>query len=207
MSSKAYLASFIKKLSGNPFLVLDTETTGLGNAEIVQIAIINSEGETLLDELVKPVQAIPARASAIHKITNEKVATAPSWLEVAPKVAEIIKGQTVVIYNLRFDVGMLGSSDVHAHKKALELDSDSNLVRSGDYWQAAAKSYLCAMNAFSVHNGEWNSRRRSYAWKSLSDAAKRLKVPVADAHSALGDCRMTLSVVKAMLKAHSEGIG
>lgn len=193
MSSKAYLASFIKKLSGSPFLVLDTETTGLGNAEIVQIAIINSEGETLLDELVKPVNPIPASASAIHKITNEKVATAPNWLEVAPKVAEIIKGQTVVIYNLRFDVPLLASSDLHIAKVPLY-----------DWHNQVVKEYLCAMNAFSVHYGDWKHYRRSYAWKSLSQAAKIMKVPVVNDHSALGDCRMTLGVVKAMLKAHSE---
>ena len=195
MSSKAYLASFIKKLSGSPFLVLDTETTGLGKAEIVQIAIINSEGETLLDELVKPVHPIPARASAIHKITDEKVAAAPLWTEVSRKVVDIITNQSVVIYNRDFDLNMLYSTDKFSDKPILYG------------WDEIAKDYFCAMKAFAVHNGEWNNYRRSYAWKPLSQAAKIMKVPVVNAHSALGDCRMTLGVVKAMLKAHSEGIG
>ena len=50
------------------FLLLDTETTGLNTntSEIVQIAVICSHGATILDTLVKPRNAIPKEAIAIH---------------------------------------------------------------------------------------------------------------------------------------------
>ncbi|MEG4235921.1 hypothetical protein QUA40_28375 [Microcoleus sp. Pol11C3] len=41
-------------------LILDTETTGLDNAEIVEIAVINPLGEALLNTLVRPRISIPA---------------------------------------------------------------------------------------------------------------------------------------------------
>ena len=42
------------------FCILDTETTGLDdNAEIVEIAIIDKEERTLINQLVKPTQRIP----------------------------------------------------------------------------------------------------------------------------------------------------
>jgi DNA polymerase-3 subunit epsilon len=190
--SKAYVASFVKKTGKNRFFVLDTETTKIKNGEIVQIGILNSEGEILLDTLVKPTLPIPAAATAIHKITNQMVVAAPSWAEVAPKVAEIVTGQYVVIYNTSFDVGVMASSDRHLG------------IKTADWFNEPAKEWLCAMRAFSSHYGEWNNYRKSYAWKPLSFAAAHMKVPVADAHSAIGDCRMTLGVVNGLVKHYAE---
>ena len=63
--------------------ILDTETTGLyDDAEIVEISIIDENGGVLLDTLVKPLKPIPAEATAIHGITNEMVATAPTWVAI-----------------------------------------------------------------------------------------------------------------------------
>lgn len=54
------------------YIILDTETTGLDNtAEIVEISVINDQGEVLLDTLIKPTKPIPGDATAIHGITNE----------------------------------------------------------------------------------------------------------------------------------------
>jgi len=64
-------------------LVLDTETTGLGDhAEIIEIGIINGSGETVMNTLVKPNTAVPATATAIHGITDDDLLNAPSFTEV-----------------------------------------------------------------------------------------------------------------------------
>ncbi len=189
--SKAYLASVVKKTANNRFLVLDTETTKISNGEIVQIGILNSEGEVLLDTLVKPTLPIPSAATAIHKITDEMVVAAPSWAEVAPKVAEIVKGQYVVIYNTSFDLAVMLSSDRHCG------------IQTANWFDEPAKEWLCAMRAFASHFGDWNNYRKSYAWKPLSFAASNLKVNVTDAHSAIGDCFMTLGVVNGLIQHYS----
>ena len=42
------------------WVMLDTETTGLGEAdEIVQIAVISPSGETLINSLLRPSKPIP----------------------------------------------------------------------------------------------------------------------------------------------------
>jgi DNA polymerase III subunit epsilon len=64
------------------FLLLDTETTGLDFAEVVEIAIINHNKEVLLNTLVKPLDPIPDEAIAIHGITNEMVETATSFASI-----------------------------------------------------------------------------------------------------------------------------
>ncbi len=40
--------------------------------------------------------------------------------------------------------------------------------------------------------------RGGYRWHKLVDAARHYRIPVVDAHSALGDAKLTLAVVKAM---------
>jgi DNA polymerase-3 subunit epsilon len=187
MSSKSYLNAFVRRVSNPPFFVLDTETTGLYNAQIVQIALIDHEGKPLLNTLVKPTEAIPAAARAIHHITDEMVADAPSWFEVRKMVLQIVKEQTVVIYNSSYDVGVMRSSDSH------------NGLEPLNWYKDAAKEWFCAMNAYAVHYGDWNSRHNSYTWKPLIQAANSFNVPTVNAHSALGDCLMTLGVVRGLI--------
>ncbi len=49
-------------VSRRDVLYLDTETTGLGSqAEIVEIAVVDGAGRTVLNRLVRPTSPIPPR--------------------------------------------------------------------------------------------------------------------------------------------------
>ncbi len=160
-------------LHDTPFLVLDTETTGLDKrAEICQIAIVDHSGTVLLDQLVKPVLPIPADVIAIHGITNEKVADQPAWRTVREEVLRLIKGQTVIVYNAEFDVRMLIQSD------------QMSKLPPAPYTQLAA--FQCAMKAYA----------KGGRWVKLERACLTHGIPTHDAHSALGDCHMTLALVR-----------
>lgn len=184
--------NIIDVIKSGDFLVLDCETTGLGSdAEICQLAIINSKGETLLDTLVKPVKPIPEDATRIHGITNEMVANAKEFPFLF--VSQLLKGQNVIIYNADYDVKMLyQATDI--------LDTESEEWRESD-WRNNSFFY-CAMKAFAPIYGDYNTYRKSYRWKSLSVACKFYSIPVLEnVHSALADCKMTLSVCQEMAKA------
>ncbi|MCY4410095.1 MAG: 3'-5' exonuclease, partial [Caldilineaceae bacterium] len=61
-------------------LFFDTETTGLNSsAEIVEVGIVDAEGNTLLESLVRPIRRIPSDAVAVHGISNAMVRNAPTW--------------------------------------------------------------------------------------------------------------------------------
>jgi DNA polymerase III epsilon subunit-like protein len=48
-------------------LLLDTETTGVGDGdEVCEITILDASGTPLLNTLVRPTQPIPAEATGIH---------------------------------------------------------------------------------------------------------------------------------------------
>lgn len=86
------------------FVYLDTETTGLGSdVRIVDLAIVDDAGETLIDTLVDPLVPIPAGATAIHGIYDEDVVGMPTLDDLMPQVHDAIRGRSVVIYNSSYD--------------------------------------------------------------------------------------------------------
>lgn len=193
VSAETFDSEFVETLDGfkamvsaGDFVVLDTETTGLHDGEICQIAIVNSDGTVLLDTLVKTTQPIPADATRIHGITDAMVADAPSWEEVQPQVRDILRGREVIIYNAVYDRKMMHRSDER-----------SNIARV-DYKDEA--HYWCAMEMYAEHIGNWSEWHQSYTWVKLSNAALNEGVEIDRAHTALGDCMMTLAVVRAMAK-------
>jgi DNA polymerase-3 subunit epsilon len=95
-----------EQLTQENWVILDTETTGLYDAEIVEIAIIASLGKILLDTLIKPSIPIPAEVTEIHGINDEMVADAPTFPEVYPTDAAL-KDKRVLIYNSAFDIKIL----------------------------------------------------------------------------------------------------
>lgn len=171
-------------------VILDSETTGLVEAEIVQIAVIDHTGAVLLDTLVNPPH--PERvlqksskgicAADIHHLTPDKLEGAPSWPEVWPKLAEVIRGRKVVIYNADFDWPIVRAMCAHY---GIEDPMPEPLTVD------------CAMELYAVFVGDWNEYRKSYTWKRL---------PHGD-HSALGDCQATLLVLKTMAASREETSG
>jgi DNA polymerase-3 subunit epsilon len=166
-------------LADEGVIILDTETTGLDEqAEIVEIAIINIQGDPLLDTLVKPKGKIPIDATAIHGISNTDVATAPTWAEIDEQVRELIQtASRVIIYNASYDTRLMQQT-----RHLYDLPS----------FDIAAKHYECAMKRYAEFYGQWSNSRRSFKWQPLDGG-----------HRALGDCLATLKVLKQMAKAET----
>lgn len=178
--------SFYNAVSANNFVVLDTETSGLRYpAEILQIAICDFMGGELLNTLVRPVRPIPAEASAIHGLTAEALKDAPVWPVVRQQVRDAIGDKLLIIYNANFDIGMLYNSD-RTHGI-----NDCN-------WGEEYSSH-CAMLWYADYRGEMNEYYGNPRWHKLSAACAHEKVPVVDAHDAMGDCQMTLKLIRAVI--------
>lgn len=178
------LKQFLEMIRRDEFAVLDTETTGLHVGEIVQIAIVDNTGKTLLDTLVKPVLGIPSDATGIHGITNEMVTDALGWNIIAPQVMDIIKGRDLVVYNAKYDRKMMHQSNEHYSLEKI-------------HWAEIAR-WWCAMEAYAEFYGDWNSYHGSFRWQSLTNAMFQQDLSTQTAHSALGDCLMTLALVRKM---------
>lgn len=81
----------VQKLLAKKPVYLDTETTGVyPTDEIVEICIVDHDGQILLDSLVKPYSPIPAETTRFHHITNAMVQDAPTWRDIWPEVQAIL---------------------------------------------------------------------------------------------------------------------
>lgn len=174
-------------------LILDTETTGLDDdAEVVEIAVIDCTGAVLLDTLVRPSGPVPAQACAIHGITDAMLAEAPVWTQIHVRFCALVEHRPLVIYNRDFDACVIGQT---ARRYGLQppcfLDPG---VSSG----ADPAGLHCAMRTYAEFHGEWSAEKGGFRWQKLSAAAAQQGVTVGNAHRALGDCLMTLGVVRAM---------
>jgi len=168
-------------------LILDTETTGLdSSAEIVEISIIDHNGAIVLDTLIKPTKPIPADASKIHGITDDMVANAPSFADIADEFFAIIAHKTMVIYNANYDI------------RIIEQTAKMHGIEQANYtkWDSDAQ---CAMLAYAQYYGQWDDYRDQYKWQRLGNAAKQQGVIVeGKAHRALADVKMTLGIIQSM---------
>lgn len=96
-----------------PFVVIDTETTGLSpkDCEIIEVSAIkydqNFTPVSCFSTLCKPSGLIPKSASDVNNITDAMVSNAPSFSEVAGKFMEYIAGCNIVGHNVKFDVKFL----------------------------------------------------------------------------------------------------
>lgn len=170
----------------NDCLILDTETTGLGNdAEIVEITIIDTAGKPLLNTLVKPSKPIPADATAIHGITDAMVKHAPTWPEVSTLMCGVIRGETVAVYNADYDVRLISQTDeIWGVKPTFSAE--------------VMPEFACAMLVYAEFYGQ-KSERGGYRWQKLTAAAEQQGVTIEGTpHRALSDCLTTLGVIKAM---------
>lgn len=158
--------------------VLDVESTGLGAGdEICEITVLDASGRVLLDTLVRPSRPIPAEASAIHGITDDMVASAPTWEEVAARYAAAVADRTVVTYNVAFDKRLIEQTHALHGLRAPQL------------------STACAMLLYASWHGEWDRERQSWRWLKLKDAAKACGVDQPGAHRSLVDAQMALGIL------------
>jgi DNA polymerase III epsilon subunit family exonuclease len=100
------------------FLALDFETTGLDSRaeRVVEIGAIRfglgPDGpveEASLACIVDPGIPIPPRVTSIHGISDEDVAGAPGFGEIAPAFLALAEGAVIVAHNVGFDLSFLDS--------------------------------------------------------------------------------------------------
>ncbi len=162
---------------------LDTETTGIdGRAEIVEIAVVDGTGNTLLDTLIRPDGIIPYEVIRIHGIDDRMVAGAPRWPEVYPDLLEILRERTIIVYNADFDFRLVN-----------QMNRRCGFQGRSDRWH-------CAMKHYASFATEWHVRHGNYRWHKLGVALARFGHPDIE-HRARSDALACRLVVSGMAEA------
>ena len=96
------------------FAIVDIETCGgkfeFRRGRITEICILKHDGLSVVDSfttLVNPGCVISAYFSGLTGITNEMVADAPKFHEIAAKIIEMTEGCIFVAHNVGFDYGFI----------------------------------------------------------------------------------------------------
>lgn len=91
---------------------LDLETTGATATRdrITEVGLIEVDNGRFIREwssLVNPGMSIPSGIQALTGISNDMVALAPRFEEIARELYEVIDGRVLIAHNARFDYGFL----------------------------------------------------------------------------------------------------
>lgn len=165
------------------YLILDTETTGVGaHDEVIELGIIDNNGTTHYHSLFKPQCPIHPRAASVHGITHFDLADAPPFSEEWAHIAKILAGRTVLIYNAQFDTRLLNQT--------ARLHGQRDLLHSSHT--------RCVMLDYAKLRNEINPKTKKARWFKLEQALRDEGILMRQTHRVIGDCLMTLALVKKM---------
>lgn len=164
------------------YAIIDIETTGGSpkSDKITEIAIYIYDGEKVSDEfitLLNPERDIPYHITVLTGITNEMVADAPKFYEVAKQIVEITDNRIFVAHNAGFDYNFI----------------KSEFRQLGYHF---TREQICTVKL---------SRKlipglRSY---SLGNLCNELGIEINDRHRAAGDALATVQVLETLLSLNN----
>ena len=148
-----------------PICFFDLETTGVNitNDRVVEISILkvfpngNKESKTWL---VNPEMSIPAEVSAIHGITDERVANEPTFKELAKDIYTMVKDSDLAGFNSnRFDIPLLAEEMLRADidfdmKNRLAIDVQIIFHKMEQRTLSAAYKFYCDKSLENAHTAE-----------------------------------------------------
>ena len=146
-----------------PICFFDLETTGIdvGKDRIVEISIFkvfpngNKESKTWL---VNPTIPIPPQTTAVHGITNEKVANEPTFAELSSQIYNMIKDSDLAGYNSdRFDIPLLAEEMLRAGvdfdmKNRFSVDVQTIFHKKEERTLSAALKFYCGKTLENAHS-------------------------------------------------------
>lgn len=161
------------------YAIVDIETTGSyanGNG-ITEIAILIHNGQHVIDKfhsLVNPGYPIPYHIQVLTGISEDMVADAPYFSEIAQTIFGLLHKRVFVAHNVNFDYSFV--------TKALQ--------QAGYTWKAPK---LCTVRL---------ARKiiPNLASYSLGKLCNSLDIPIYDRHRALGDAQATVVLFERLLR-------
>jgi DNA polymerase III subunit epsilon len=165
------------------YAIVDIETTGGSPRyeKITEIAIMIHDGEKIVDEfvtLINPEKNIPYFITNLTGITNEMVADAPKFYEVARKIVELTDNKIFVAHNVNFDYNFIRSEFQNL---------GYNFIRE----------LLCTVKL----SRKLIPGRKSY---SLGNICSDLGIKIKDRHRAEGDAMATTRLLELLIEKRKQ---
>ena len=143
-------------------IALDIETTGLNPTQghrIVEIGCVELENNyptgNYFQQYINPNRKMPEEAFKIHGLTDEFLLDKPTFLLVADKFLDFIKGSELVIHNAKFDLGFLNYElELASKKPLLEFKVVDTLVEARKIFPGAANNLDSLCRRYDIDVGK-----------------------------------------------------
>ena len=155
------------RLDSRNLAFLDVETTGLSpwfGDRICEIAILRCRGEDILDSfdsLINPERPISPGAARVNGLSDEQVAGAPLFTEIAGQVVPLLKDAIIVCHNSPFDLGFVTSELNRLDQELPPVDVIDTLQLARTYFDFDSNSLQSIADHFMID--------RSGAHRALAD--------------------------------------
>ncbi|MGT2934387.1 bifunctional DnaQ family exonuclease/ATP-dependent helicase [Streptococcus castoreus] len=151
------------------YAIIDLEATSAGiNASIIQVGIVIVEGKDIVDTYqtdINPHEPLSDHIKQLTGITDEQLAKAPDFSQVAKTIYDLISDCVFVAHNVTFDANLLA--------EALFFEGYDLLTPRVDTVELAQIFYP------------------SFEKYSLGHLSEQLDLDLADAHTAIADAKAT----------------
>lgn len=187
-------------------IIIDTETTGLNNYHTdhpLEIAIINTNNQTLLNTLVQTIKPISNGATAIHGITTEHLQNAPTFPQIYPTLCTILNNASkIIIYNAPFDYQILENARIDHNlpfypiakiAEGMEYTDENHEEQKEPDYCIGWHKLTCAMQKYAEYYGQWSYKHTNYKYQPLNGG-----------HRALSDCQATLQLIEQMAATNDQ---
>ena len=165
---------------------LDTETTGLHqSAEVIEIGIIDDQGEIPFEQRIRPrvrstlrqgdYTASPLRCLRVHPPGNRS----------GLKAEAVLLDKRVGVYNVEFDLRLIRQSNQRTWMR-------SNLLES---------NFFDIMKLYARFFGDWDPYRQSFRYQSLEMAGRQCGIRLPNSHGAVDDCLLTRALLHYMAES------
>jgi DNA polymerase III subunit epsilon len=196
---QCYAAEAAAYLLKSECVIIDVETTGLQihNSHIIQLALVDHSGQTLISTYIKPPEMIDENSEAfsVNRITNAMVADAPTISEIYAEVINAIGNRRIVAYNASFDYGFIFNVIWKIKFPTMEHPECR--------WLTEYANWDCLMEIYDAWYGDWSDRYNDYRWQSLDTACEEFQIQ-RGGHTALGDA---LAAQQLLVALSSRAVG
>lgn len=169
-----------------PLAFIDLETTGINvsSDRIVELSVlkISPNGkEEWMSTRVNPEMAIPPKTTAIHGITDADVLNAPTFKEVAKKLALFLEGCDLAGYNaIKFDIPVLAEEFLRVNldfnfRKRRYVDVQVIFHKKEQRTLSAAYMFYCKKNLLDAHSSKADTAATYEILKSQLDRYEDLE--------------------------------
>lgn len=165
------------------YVVVDIETTGHLSpfnriTEVAAVKVMNGQVVDRFQSLINPQRSIPRDIQSLTGITNEMVARAPAFHEVADLLHDFTKDAIFVAHNVQFDYGFIQKEFERIEKRFV-------------------RPYICTKVGMRKHY----PKLESYGLKNLT---RHFNIPLEHHHRAMSDAEAASGLLHLINQKRSE---